>query len=475
MGVASRYWQLVKIDAAGRRQVQAIARAKAFFSDVFSGIACGGHNAISTTGYAYADNNDVPDAEIQLQLVQLSRDAPADRCLLAQRCLLCFISWQIEQVCLQLETNFGIAHGFNCSDLLPYVLDDDGRLEPTGSYQCLSRKILQSFDPDQSSLTTWTTTKVKQYPALNQFLLESGLYLVSDWAILNDTRPKQLERIFREFYSLTPKEIEYFVIFLESYHLVYRAQRLQQRSLGIRGKCLPPTTQQLQEIALNIQSQSGQMPKSETVMAQLQKLASLLRQYRIHVRGGFLPTTSIDVLGKQSILNADVSNPGENEDEQAEFLQLYRPEFLACLDQALAVVITSRVKQLLPKKGDKAQKFLTALQLVYCQQMPMTEIASRLELRAQDAVTRLLKLKEFRADVQQQLLVILRDRVLDLAKNYFDTGRLETLEDQISSALESHISTVIRDAKISSQTPQSIVISNLFSQQLCRYLDRINK
>lgn len=62
-------------------------------------------------------------------------------------------------------------HGFNCSDLLPYVLDDDGRLQPTASYQCLSQKILQSFDPDQSSLTTWTTTKVKQYPALNQFLL----------------------------------------------------------------------------------------------------------------------------------------------------------------------------------------------------------------------------------------------------------------------------------------------------------------
>ncbi|MBX9254892.1 hypothetical protein H1Q63_13200 [Desmonostoc muscorum CCALA 125] len=460
MGVASRYWQLVKIDAAGGRQVQEITPAKAFFADVFS---------------AKADNNDVPDAEIQLQLLQLSRDAPADRCLLAQRCLLCFISWQIEQVCLQLETNFGTAHGFSCSDLLPYVLDDDGRLEPTGSYECLSRKILHSFDPDQSSLTTWTTTKVKQYPALNQFLLESGLYLVSDWAILNDTRPKQLERIFREFYSLTPREIEYFVIFLESYHLVYRAQRLQQRSLGIGGKCLPPTTQQLQEIALNIQSQSGQMLKNETVMTQLQKLASLLRQYRIHVRGGSLPTTSIDVVGRESILNLDVTNAGENEDEEAEFLQLYRPQFLACLDQALALVITLRVKQLQGKKGDKAKKFLIALQLVHCQQIPMTEIASRLGLRAQDAVTRLLKLKEFRADVQQQLLVILRDRVLDLAKNYFDPEHLQTLENQISSALDEQISTVLRDAKISSQTPKSSVVNNLFSQQLCRYLDTINE
>ena len=217
------------------------------------------------------------------------------------------------------------------------------------------------------------------------------------------------------------------------------------------------------------------MPNNELVMTQLQKLASLLRQYRVHARGGSLPTTSIDMVSRESIRYSDALKPGDNENEQVEFLQLYRPQFLASLDQALAVVITSRVKQLLPKKGDKAQKFLTALQLVHCQQIPMTEIASRLELRAQDTVTRLLKLKEFRADVQQQLLLILRERVLDLVKNYFDTSHLQTLEHQISSALESHISTVIRDAKISSQTPQSIANNNLFSQQLCRYLDTINE
>ena len=39
----------------------------------------------------------------------------------------------------------------------------------------------------------------------------------------------------------------------------------------------------------------------------------------------------------------------------------------------------------------------------------MTEIAKLLNLQAQFHVSRLLKLKDFRADVRQQLLVPLRD------------------------------------------------------------------
>ncbi|MEC4812105.1 MAG: hypothetical protein SAK29_02315 [Scytonema sp. PMC 1069.18] len=51
-----------------------------------------------------------------------------------------------------------------------------------------AREILQSFDCQRSNLSTWSGQKVKQHKPLNQFLLERGLYLASDWAILNDTR-----------------------------------------------------------------------------------------------------------------------------------------------------------------------------------------------------------------------------------------------------------------------------------------------
>lgn len=460
MGVALRYWMLVIIDTTGKRQVKEIAPAREFFVDTFS---------INTV------EDDVRDAEIQQMLLQLWKNAPVDRCFLAERCLLCFISWQIEQVCLQLEINFGRANNFSCADLLPYVLDDDGKLQSASAYQCLSRQILQSFDSTQSSLTSWTNIRVKQHQPLTQFLLESGVYLISDWAILNDTRPKQLERILSEFHSLTSTEITYLCRLLASYHLVYRTQRLQQRSLGIKGKCPPPTTEQLQQIAVNIQSQTGQRLMDETVMIQLQNLATLLRQYRIHIRGGSLPTKSLDAVDSDTINNLAAATSQDNEDVQTEFLELYRPQFLAALKEALILVIESRLKNIKAKKIDKAKQFLIALQLVYCQQMPMTEIAKRLGLRAQDAVTRLLQLKEFRADVQQQLLRILRDRVLNLAQNYFHIESLSNLENQIYSALNEQVTRLIREAEIQAQTPRDKVQNSLFADQVCRYLDTINE
>jgi hypothetical protein len=467
MCVLSKYWMLVKIDAAGQRKIQEIQTAQTFFDSVLGELL---------------QKRDVSDEDIQMQLLQLYRDAGGDKGMLAERCLLCFISWQIEQVCSQLEIQFGAVHGFNCNDLLPYVLDDDGRLQPLDSYKPLTREILESFDFKQSRLKTWTHTKVKQHPALNQFLLGCGIYLVSDWAILNDTKPKQLERIFREFYSLSSEEVQIAKRILESYHTVYRAERLQQRSQGIRRKCLPPTTQQLEKIALGLGSREKLEPIShDMLMAQLQNIASQLRNYRIYVRSGSLSTESLDVIINESnSLVEQIASPGvddsqDSEDEQGEFLQAYRQHFLACLEQALITVTESRVKQLQDKKGEKSQKFLTALQLFHCQMLSMSEIAQHLGLRAQDAVTRLLKLREFRSDVQQLLLVMLQSRVLDMATKYSQPKNLKILEDKISIVLNEQVSQVMEEAEIQSYTAKNNVRSSLLAQRLCQYLDVINK
>jgi hypothetical protein len=55
------------------------------------------------------------------------------------------------------------------------------------------------------------------------------VYFISDWAILNDTKSKQLQRILAEFHHLSEFEIRYSCILLESYHAVYRRDRLEQR------------------------------------------------------------------------------------------------------------------------------------------------------------------------------------------------------------------------------------------------------
>jgi hypothetical protein len=102
---------------------------------------------------------------------------------------------------LNLEAKYRDEYGVSCSDLLPLVLDEAGEINRKNTaYQSLARQIIESFDPQQSSLATWTNRRVKFHPELNAFLLERGIYMISNWAILNDTRPKQLERILSEVY-----------------------------------------------------------------------------------------------------------------------------------------------------------------------------------------------------------------------------------------------------------------------------------
>lgn len=476
MSTASRYWTLVRIDAAGNRKIEEINPAREFFLSSFP---------------EFLAQSEVPDAAIQRQLLHRMREGTEEVRFLAERCLQCFISREIERVCQRLEAQFGAEHGFTSRDLLSFVLDDDGR-RPTRdtttpvstSYQSLLREILQSFDPNQSSLATWTTRRVKHHRELNAFLLEHGVYLVSDWAILNDTSAKQLQRIFSQFHQLTALEIQEATQLLESYHAVYRAHRLKQRQMGINGQCLPPTTEQLNQIAQRL---STPRLSSETLMTQLQAMASRLREYRIHVRGGSLPTESIDATVPGAIADrisfTNFIDNRDTTDEQTEFLQFYRQQFLTCLDQAVAQVTDDQVTKLKRKNPQKAQKFLTALELFHCQGQSMGDIAQIVKLQAQFQVSRLLQLKAFRADVQQQLLVLLRDfcfaaalryRVFDKAKAYGDPERLQSLNQQIEEALEEQVSRVISEAETEASTAtfaKKPVTSSLFSERLCCHLD----
>lgn len=466
MSEASRYWQLVRIDAGGNRRIQQIPAAKSFYAQVFEQLTA----------------DDVQDADIQRQLLDLYRHSSGETALLAERCLLCFLSWILEQGCLQLERKFGQNHNFTASDLFPYVLDDDGKLSTVSSYKCFSRKILQSFDSQQSSLTTWAMMKLKQHPELHKFLLECGVYLISNWALLNDTQPKQLERIFQEFHifsqgGFSDAAIKEAQSILESYHNVYRLQRLQQRRKGLRSKCIAPDTQQLQAIAQDIQKHTGQIFEIEVLSQKLQNLAAQLREYRIYVRGGSVQISSLDAVygAKDNSLIAEIPAPEtssilEENDEQTEFLQFYRHQFQLGLQQALAQVTESRVRYLERKKGDKAKMFLTALELSQCQKLAMKEIAEFLGLRAQDSVTKLLKLKDLRTDVQQEMLVILKDSLKEKAKVYVDIQALKNLDERLTSFLFNEISQMLENSEIQSRTMKAHLKADIFAERLCEYL-----
>ncbi len=269
MGTPSRYWLFASINAAGDCHVRTLEDARAFFRQQFP---------------QFASSPNVPDKEIQSQLMALCQSGNEESKRQSDRCLRCFISYQIRQICLELARRFGAQHRFKRQELFALLLDDDLKEEKT-SYESLASQILQKFNPQKSELSTWTSWMVKCHQPLKDFLLENGVYRTTDWSILNKTTLGELESILSEVYCLTAAEIEQYKLLLESYHAVYRAQRLQQR--GNSQKCSPPTKGQLQEIANQSPATSNFSP--DKVLGRLQKMAGFLRQYRIALKSGSLP------------------------------------------------------------------------------------------------------------------------------------------------------------------------------------------
>lgn len=445
MSFASNYWQLVKLDSAGRRRVEIMISAKNYLDEQFSD---------------WLEQTEVVDTVIQRELWQRSGD-PVERDR-AELCLRCFISHHVDQVCRSLSLKFGSRNGFTYSDILPFVLDDDGRTRKS-EYRSLWKSILESFNPAKASLSTWTSLQVKQHPELKRFLLEHGVYLISDWAILNDTSPKQLQHLLLETSQASQSEIEYSVSLLQSYHAIYREDRLKARLSGAKQLCQPPTIEQLNRISAELSSSVN----TDTILKQLTTLATQLRRARIVARGGSIHTVSIDQPEMKSIVD-QIQSP--ETDEALEFLQFYQDQFLACVDRAIAQVIPT-VLENLQRRRKSEESFLNALHLLHCQGQSMSEIAPQVGLKKQYEVTRLLKLAELRADIRQRSLAQLRDQVLDRAKLYADVDRLQQLEHRVESILDEQLSSVIAEAEAEAQSPvRNQPFRSLLARRLCHYL-----
>ncbi|MGK7907698.1 MAG: hypothetical protein AB4040_10795 [Synechococcus sp.] len=495
MGSASRYWRFVRIDAAGKRKIDSLAPVKTFFQQQFA-------------DSIYQLN--VSDEDAQCRLVQWMRGGDGtgyvDRARFAEICLRCFISNAIEQVCVQLEKQFGSKHGFSRYDLFPFVLDDTnplrdnyvqrdrpplpdtvsiGRSRPLGetqsveSYRSSIDDILQNFDPERGSLTTWTVRLVRRHRELNAYLLECGVYLISDWAILNDTSPQQVRRILSDFHTLTEGEIVMASTLLAAFHAVYRQDRLEQRRTGSTGRCHPPSEPQLRRMADFILERS-QAPKQQTLgnaapsrlLSLLQELAERLRQYRIHARGGPAPADPLDGNSVRELQLEDTRHHNDEREEQSEFLTFYRQQFSHCMDRAIADTIERWVTTLQRKKTPKHQQFLQALALFHEQGLSMGEIAPKVGLQAQYQVSRLLKLKELRADIRQSLLLELRERVMKKAGDYHsDLGQLQAMDRKIEAALSEQVDNILHEAAAEASVAQRSPVRSLYTRRLCQYLN----
>ncbi|MDF5733502.1 MAG: hypothetical protein PUP92_37380 [Rhizonema sp. PD38] len=470
MARISKYWEFVKLDSTSKRRVEMIAAAQTYLKKQFPELT---------------EKVEVSDARVQRQLWQQmhsGKKTDTDETQLAETCLRCYISHQIYQVCLDLGTKFGSQNGFNCQDLLPFVLDDEvllgTRNQPekltskstqSSSYQSLATTVLKTFDPAKGSLNTWVNRYVKQHPELKRFLLQHGVFLVSDWALLNDTKPKELLRIFTDMYQLTSVEIQQICALLVSYHTVYREDRLQQRLTGATLPCQQPTSEQLIRIANDLQTSTGRKLSTESVLSQLHAIASKLRRYKITAQGGRISSISFEQPETQPMV--EQSQVTEDNEEQLEFINLYQNQFLERLDQTLAQVIDEYIKKNQRKRSSVEQSFLTALHLFHCQGQSMNQIAPQINLTKQYEVTRLLKLNELRADIRQKMLITLRDRVLDTAKLFADSERLLFLDTQLELILDEQISSIIQEAESEVKNPiRNQPLRSLLARRLCHYL-----
>lgn len=451
MGAVWKYWQLVRINSAGERKVAEIPAAKAFFQQQFP----------SLTGVA-----EVSDAQVQHHLLQLMRTEAIPENLTTQQmaecCLRCFISQLCDRICADVEKQFGKKGGFTHFELLLLVLDDADVLNqirnfPSQSsrYQSLATQILQTFDPEQSQLSTWT--RYLAISRLKPFLLECGVYLASDWSILNSMTTGRLQRLLAGVYGLMPLEIERSHQLLESYHAVYRQDHIQQRQPGSRRRCEAPTPQQLNRMVEYLLAKGLNNYSPVQVMYELRAIADKIRRSR---------TPEIEPLPEYPLPTPEI----DRQETHNEFLSVYRQEFRNSLKQAIAQVVSDRLAYHRQRKPPNDQSFLSALRLFYCQNKSMGEIAVQIGLHKQYQVSRLLELKSFRADVRQKMLVDLRDRCRELAINYVNPTQLENLEQKLDAALEEEIDKVI-DADIAEASTPNCAMNNLFARCLCHHLD----
>lgn len=374
--------------------------------------------------------------------------AGAEDAAVAQLCLRCWLSHRIAIACKKLAQDFGETYGFRAAELCQIVLDDTGEMPP--AHQSFAIKILARYRPERGALSAWASRLTQNNREVNDFLLSQGLYRATPWAILNDTKLDQLPRFLPH---LSQSEVAIAGQLLRAYHRVYRRDRIMGGAR--RGqRCLPPTDEQLHRI-------NPSQPTNETRL-QLYELAEQLRQARVVRRGGPLPTQSLE--GKE----IDPAAPqSDDDDEQSNFMETYRQNFRSTLTEAIRSTVDSYTRSYQAKKVPKGEIYRQALELFHCQGCSMKDIASTLGLTNQVAVTRLLNLNQFRAEVCIYWVNQLKQRVKDSALEHMSVAQLDTISSQLDQILEEEIQDAKEAAKSEAQIPKDRTAKSLFARQLC--------
>jgi hypothetical protein len=392
-----------------------------------------------------------------------------DKQAYAGLCLRCYVSEPILMACRKIDYLFGANQSFTYRDLLPFVLNDDGKslmildhnskmalsIEPGGvlqmkTYQCFSLQILRSFESNgrnSMSLNNWVYLQTKQNPDLKNFLSEFGFQQLSDWALLNRTRTKQLEQ-------LPPRDR----CLVEVFHAVYRRDR-QQQNQGTK-RCLDPTLAQLQEMAtiLIMHQKSINLPD---LMSELRRLAKQLRQYDIWCYREPLELQDLETGDRLIRSDLPLVTVSELDVEQQEFLAFFHEQLQFALKQSIRQEIENRIAHLKKSKGYAAfaDQLIPGLCLYYRQGIALKEISTLLGMSNWAQARRILNPGELISTVRTLTVRQVLHKTLTKAE-----AKGLTCLPPTPDYLESLVQQI--------EAGKNRSLKSVYAQELCCYLDK---
>jgi hypothetical protein len=479
MEKSSKYWYIWRINSATNRdgyQVSVVPLAQAFFQKEFT------NEKAQKTAFHPNDRN------IQVALFSYFKSKNAtiasNERTKAGLCLRCYVSEPILKACQKLAYLFGNQNHFTYRDLLPFVLNDDGKTlisiaddgktqliwddndeTRIASYPFFSIKILQTYQPNAKSkvsLDNWVYIQTKQNSEIKRFLSEFGFQHLSDWALLNRVKPKQKELLCdRDRYLV------------DVFHAVYRRDRRRQKQR--LGKCPEPSETQLQEMQFFLQTRNMAANNLVELLAALKQLALHLRQYDLWACREPLELYHPETQTYTTRL--DLPNESLNilEIERQELLVFIESQSARALAQAIAQGIQIRFHTLKKSKNyaPLAEKFLPGLRLYYCEELSLRETVPQLGLINWDRARRLLNPGELLNLVRSLYVQYFLDKMLDRASKMGLTQMppqpdyLKGLIEQIEAFADAEIFT---EAAAEIKTGKNRSLQSLYAQQIRQYL-----
>jgi hypothetical protein len=407
-------------------------------------------------------------------------------------CLRCYISENILNACRKIAHLFGQTQSFTYRDLLPFVLNDDGKMliildsdgktcftvnnteksKITTTYPCFSIQILRTFKPNSKStmnLDNWAYLQTKQNPELKNYLSEFGFKQLSDWALLNRTRIKQLEQLAERDRHL-----------IKVFHAVYRRDRSQNRQSS--NRCPDPNSLQIKEMLTHLQMHNITLSPNE-LMVELRRVALQLRQFDLwNYR---VPLEVEDSETGDRVIRSDLpqnlsSVCNVEEQEQQEILVFFYTQLKAALIHSIQQEISARITYLKKSKGYAAfaDQFIPGLQLYYREGIALKEIADLLKMSNWAQARRILNPGELINGVRTLTIRQVLDQMLKKAEEKGLTP-LPPQPDYLENLVK-HIET-LADAEIFQEAFEEIqagknrLMKSVYAQQLCSYLEECTK